>query len=156
MSQNIWPTLTVTHKFNRPVLALLLENPTTGKVIVGAAILHVMLVAVGLPSWQCPVRHGLGIPCPGCGLSRAITALFYGDWEKSWHYHAFAPLFVLAFAIIAVVTFLPAPQREAVTHWIDWVEQYSALTTILLATFVFYWLARLLFFREAFINLIMG
>jgi len=139
-----------------PTLALLLERRTTGVVIVGAAILHTLLVSLGLPSWQCPVRNGLGIPCPGCGLSRATAALLHGDWQTSVTYHAFAPLFLVAFGLIAVVTVLPSSQRQAAISWVARMERRTGITGILLILLVVYWLARFLVYRAAFLNLITG
>lgn len=146
----------ISRDLHNPVIASLLENRTTGVIIVGGAVLHGALVVLGLPSWQCPIRHGLGIPCPGCGLSRAMAALLHGDWRTSFTYHAFAPLFLAAFVLMAVVTVLPSPQRQAAINRIGLVERRTKITTVLLIVFVLYWLARLVFYREAFINLIMG
>ncbi len=141
---------------NRAVLAPMIENRTTGVAIMGAAILHGLLMFLGLPSWQCPIRDGLGLPCPGCGLSRATAALFHGDWRTSLNYHAFAPLFLVAFLVIAGATFLPSSPRHRLIEWISWIECRTGITAILLIIFVLYWLARLVVLRGAFINLIMG
>ena len=139
-----------------PILAPLLESRPTSLAIVGAAFLHTGLATLGLPGWPCPVRHGLGIPCPGCGLSRAITALLQGDWETSLALHAFAPFFLLTLVIMTGVILLPSPQRTWLIDQIKTIEHCTGITAILLLGLVFYWLTRLLFFREAFFNLIMG
>lgn len=31
----------------------------------------------------CPIRHFTGIPCAGCGMSRALGCLLRGDWSGS-------------------------------------------------------------------------
>jgi len=144
------------HNLSEPVLALLLEKRTTGLIIVGAAVVHTVLVTLGLPSWQCPIRTTLGVPCPGCGLSRATDALLHGDWRTSLTYHAFAPLFIAAFTLIAVVTLLPSAKNRLVVDWIGQMERRTKISAVLLITFMAYWLIRMLFFREAFFNLIMG
>jgi len=141
---------------HKPVFASLLESRTTGLIIVGGALLHTVLAMLGLPSWQCPVRYGLGIPCPGCGLSRATTTLFEGDWRTSFTFHAFAPFFLASFLLIAVITVLPSKRREAAVSWVDRAERQTGVVAIFLTLFMVYWLIRLLFFRGAFINLIMG
>ncbi|MBO5307497.1 MAG: DUF2752 domain-containing protein [Lentisphaeria bacterium] len=35
----------------------------------------------------CLVRLFSGLPCPGCGLTRAGLALLRGDWRSSFYYH---------------------------------------------------------------------
>jgi len=156
MAQHSFSVAPAGHNLSEPVLALLLEKRTTGLVIVGAAIVHIMLVTLGLPSWQCPIRTTLGVPCPGCGLSRATVALLHGDWRTSLTYHAFAPLFLAAFLLIAVVMLLPLAKNRLAVDWIKRVESRTKITTIFLILFMVYWLIRLFFYREAFFNLILG
>ena len=156
MTQHSFSVAPAGHNLSEPVLAVLLEKRTTGLIIVGAAVVHTVLVMLGLPSWQCPIRTTLGVPCPGCGLSRATDALLQGDWRTSLTYHAFAPLFLAAFLLIAVVTVLPVAKNRLVVEWIGWAERRTKISAVLLILFMVYWLIRLLFFREAFFNLIMG
>ena len=94
---------------NTPILSQILESRTTGALIVGAAIAHGGLALMGLPSWTCPVRHTLGIPCPGCGLSRAMGALMHGDIETALTFHAFAPVFLISLILIGAMLVLPPP-----------------------------------------------
>ncbi len=35
----------------------------------------------------CPLVAFCGIPCPGCGLSRAAFCLLTGRWQQAWQYH---------------------------------------------------------------------
>lgn len=59
----------------------------------GAAALAVLLDAP-----LCPSAALLGIPCPGCGLTRATLALLHGDVGAAFHFHplvfVLSPLFV--------------------------------------------------------------
>jgi hypothetical protein len=60
-------------------------------------LLHVVLAAsplvaallVELP--LCPTAAMFGIPCPGCGLTRATLAAFHGHFADAFHLH---PLFL--------------------------------------------------------------
>lgn len=124
--------------------------------ITGAVGLQAGLVSLGLPGWQCPFLHILGLPCPGCGLSRAIVTLLQGDWRSSLELHAFAPIFVIALVLIAGITLLPQKQRVWVMGQLEMVERRTGITAIMLIGLVFYWLVRLLLFPEAFINLVKG
>src|SRR5512139_2582425 len=48
------------------------------------------LVVAGIV--PCPSRALLGIPCPGCGLTRATLALLRGDVAASLALHPLAPV----------------------------------------------------------------
>jgi hypothetical protein len=39
-----------------------------------------------LPS-VCPFYNLTGLPCPGCGLTRAFVCLGHGQWRDSLHWH---------------------------------------------------------------------
>ncbi|HET8674323.1 MAG TPA: DUF2752 domain-containing protein [Blastocatellia bacterium] len=137
-----------------PVFAPLIESRVKAIIISGAVAIQCGLTALGVGGWQCPVLAVLGVPCPGCGLSRAVTALARGDWPASLNLHAFAPLFVIAFALIGAAALLPGRQRRSLLTKIEAAERRTGLTAILLIAFMIYWLLRLLLFPEAFIRLI--
>jgi hypothetical protein len=40
----------------------------------------------------CPSAALLGIPCPGCGLTRATLALFHGDFAAALRFHPLVPV----------------------------------------------------------------
>lgn len=54
--------------------------------------------AVLLDAPLCPSAALFGIPCPGCGLTRATLALLHGDLAGAFHFHplvfVLSPLFV--------------------------------------------------------------
>lgn len=49
-------------------------------------ITGIIVIAV-LFFYQCPFRAILGIPCPGCGMTRALVCLLHGDLKSSLYYH---------------------------------------------------------------------
>lgn len=144
------------NRLNDPILAPILQNRPLTVIITSSALLHGGLAILGWPSWQCPLRYQLGIPCPGCGLSRAIATLLHGDWKTSLTFHAFAPLFLIALILIASMVILPTPQRQRIIQHVSAIEQKTGITAFLLIALISYWFIRLLFFREAFFELIMG
>ena len=124
--------------------------------IVGAAAAHGVAALAGVSLWDCPVRQTLGIPCPGCGLSRATGALLHGDWQTSLTYHAFAPLLLLSLVVMGVISVLPSAWRQQAIAGVNWLETRTGLVAIGLVGLMVYWAVRLLVYREAFILLVVG
>jgi hypothetical protein len=52
-----------------------------------AASAAVLSVAIWSEFPLCPLAGSLGIPCPGCGLTRATLALLHGDVRGALHFH---------------------------------------------------------------------
>lgn len=63
----------------------------------------------GIP--VCLFRYLTGLPCPGCGLTRAFSSLLHGRVQAAFAYHPFAFLLLPLFAIMAAYNFLPAGAR---------------------------------------------
>lgn len=64
----------------------------------------------------CPWALLLGIPCPGCGLSRAASLLLHGEWERALLLHPLSPLLVplvLAAALRAGLVHVRGPVPPA-------------------------------------------
>lgn len=133
-----------------PILAPLLQNRSLCRAVTGAAAVHLTLVSLSLPSWPCPIRHGLGIPCPGCGLTRAIKSLATGHWQQAFLLHAFAPLALAVIALMVYVSFAPTRHRHWIVRRCGQMEHKTGISAFFLVLFMVYWLIRLLLFREAF------
>src|ERR1700730_16685040 len=126
-----------------PVLSPVLSDRTFMLAISGAVFLQLGLTSLKFPGWQCPVLHLFGIPCPGCGLTRATVLLFQGGWKQSITFHAFAPLFVLSLLLVGGACILPeTPRQRIVTVAESWVRR-TGITSLLLIGLILYWLARL-------------
>lgn len=50
----------------------------------------------------CLIRGVIGVPCPSCGMSRAITEVINGDIIKAFKFH---PLFWLPFVVMFFLIF---------------------------------------------------
>lgn len=77
----------------------------------------------------CPSVVVTGLPCPGCGLTRAMLAIFRGDFKAAWHLHPFAYL-ILAYA--GVFLFRRYIQQKKNPHFL------THLKVILAAMVLFY------------------
>ena len=137
-------------------LATLLRDRRFGLVLIGALCLHVILSSLNLPAWECPFFRLTGVPCPGCGLTRACTALLRGEVQTAFKFHAFAPVFILLIAMLLASTMLPRTWTESFINKTEILERRTGLTIIILSGLILYWLARLLLFPSAFAQLIRG
>ena len=60
------------------------------KILLGFGLLAYFTAAfyimkrTGIP---CVFRHFLGIPCPGCGMTRAMYSLVSLDFQAAWQYN---------------------------------------------------------------------
>lgn len=142
--------------FSIPLIANLLEQRQLSLAILGAVGLQAGLTMAGLPGWPCLFRHSLGIPCPGCGLSRAMVALLQGEWDTAFSFHAFAPLVLVVILLVAAATLISDRPRRRLTESIARLERRSGLGALIIAGMLLYWLGRLLFFYDTYLPLIMN
>jgi hypothetical protein len=126
-----------------PVLAPILGNRGIALILAGAAVLQVGLTFLGLPGWRCPIKALLGIPCPGCGLSRAMAQLIHGEWQAAILTHAFAPVFLAGFVLMVIITLVPKNFFRAIVYRIAVVERITGLVGFVLVGMIIYWLIRL-------------
>jgi hypothetical protein len=62
--------------------------------LVGLAGFRAWVPSGGAESSICLFRRATGIPCPGCGMTRAVAHLAKGEWREAAADHPFS--FVLA------------------------------------------------------------
>jgi len=127
----------------RPILSRLLDRRSTGVAIVAMALAQVVLTLLSLPGWTCPILFMTGHPCPGCGLSRATSALLRGDLHSMWHLHAFAPLLVVTVGLSAISALVSGARRRRLLERLASFERRTGLTSLLLVGLLAYWLVRL-------------
>jgi hypothetical protein len=72
--------------------------------LAGLLLLHAWVPAPGIRSSVCLLRRLTGIPCPGCGMTRALAHLAKGEWAAAAADH------LLAFPLAA----------EIVLAWLAW------------------------------------
>jgi len=71
--------------------------------------LLVALVAIGgyaglayILDIGCTFKRFLGIPCPGCGMTRAFLAFFKGDIAQAFFFHPLFPLVPLLILVVSI------------------------------------------------------
>jgi uncharacterized protein DUF2752 len=137
-------------------IATLLRDRRFGLLLTGALSLNVAAIVLHLPGWECAFFRATGVPCPGCGLTRACLLLLKGQLRTSIKFHAFAPIFVVLIAMLIVCTLLPRTATESFINKAETVERQTGVTILILGGLILYWLARLLLFPTAFAQLIRG
>jgi hypothetical protein len=67
--------------------------------LAGLAVLHVWTPAEHGGFILCPLRLFAGLPCPGCGMTRAFAHLAKGEWAAAWRDHPLAPFLAAELAL---------------------------------------------------------
>ncbi len=70
------------------------------------AILTVFILILVTTGIGCPIRAVTGIPCPGCGITRALLAAMRLQWRSAFSLH---PLFPLALPFLFCAVHANAP-----------------------------------------------
>jgi hypothetical protein len=63
------------------------------------AVLHAWVPPEGGSFIWCPLRRFSGLPCPGCGMTRAFAHLAKGEWSAAIRDHPLAPLLAVELAL---------------------------------------------------------
>jgi hypothetical protein len=108
-----------------------------------AALFFVLsaLIVAGLP-WRCAFRQVTGLPCPTCGMTRAIRLALQGDFRAATQMH---PLwFVVVPACVALGIAEMAGYRRS-GRWGTVIERRAVLWVVgaIALALVVVWIARL-------------
>jgi Protein of unknown function (DUF2752) len=91
----------------------------------------------------CPFRAVTGLPCPGCGMTRAFCSIGHGELYQAFGYNALAP-FVFAAALLlwahALATLLKLERPRAA---LERLRPTQRATRLMLAVTILWWVARL-------------
>jgi hypothetical protein len=94
---------------------------------------------------MCLSRGLLGIPCPGCGLTRSFVAFSLGDIQSAFHFNAMGP-------VLYIICLMQIPYRVAEyfqigrssTVWSRAKARFDLVTWFVLAGLVVQWVVRIL------------
>lgn len=94
----------------------------------------------GRPSMECKFRSIIGLPCPGCGGTRAFMYFFKGDMLSSFIYHPVVIYSFLAYILFMVIFFV----RKNITKNIAKKPvRYEIFLYILVAVIFIQWFIKL-------------
>lgn len=82
-----------------------------GKWLLAAVITAALIIWIFGDSWlkvmpECAFESVTGLYCPGCGGTRAVTALFQGHFIKSLIYHPAVPYTFIVYCVFMIRMFL--------------------------------------------------
>lgn len=84
-------------KISREKIKRIVEERNKRNALLIIAGIIVLMYLLSLP---CPILYVTGIPCPGCGMTRAFVHLVQLDFVEAFHYHPlcfFLPFFAGVF-----------------------------------------------------------
>jgi len=140
-------------RVEQPLASLLRSRPASGSILVVGMICAGLTIS-GLPGWECPLYETIAIPCPGCGLSRALGCLIAGDVLEAVHYHLYVLALPPLFILLILGTMLPGRAHKVFVDSVARFECRTKVSVFALVGIVVYWLVRLLLFRKSFVLLL--
>lgn len=81
----------------------------------------------------CLCKGVTGIPCPGCGMTRASTELLHGDFRGAWEMHPLIFYIIIAIPLGLFFKFVTKNQKH-----------FNILTIITIIIFLVTWLVRMI------------
>ena len=140
----------------QPILGPVLKRRWACLGLLGIGGVQVALAMLHLPGWPCPLRMATGIPCPGCGMSRAVGELCRGHMRAAMELHALAPLVPATVSLLLVGAMLPATARARFATRIEQLEVKSRLVPLLLGLLLIYYVWRLMYRPDEVARIVAG
>lgn len=66
----------------------------------------------------CALHRTTGLPCPGCGLTRAFISVSRGDFDVALGLNPFVTVLYPLFVALAVLAVAPAGMRQRLERWV--------------------------------------
>lgn len=120
------------------IFAPVLRERSISLGLIGLGVVLVGANALGYHLWRCTFHDATGLPCPGCGVTRGMTALLRGRWHDAVHWHPFTPLIAFATLMLAVSALLTKAARTRLANIVETFERCTGFTLIAIFSLVAY------------------
>jgi len=126
-----------------PWLTTLVRDRWLCRILAAFPLPLVMLPLLGWSWWPCPFHRLTGLPCPGCGMTRAAVALVRGNLTEAMGWHPFILFTALIWLTLAAGAVLPETSRTSLVSRLGVIERWR-LSGLLLAAFLGFGLGRMI------------
>lgn len=127
----------------RPWFSLLLGHSLLCRGLVASIAVLGLASLLGLPLFPCFFALHTGLPCPGCGMTRAISALLQGQWQTALRLHPLAPAWLLLGGLMTLCAITPARSRQRIVRAVHTVERRTLFATLIVTATLVYGLLRI-------------
>jgi len=116
------------------------------------AALAFFVASFFLPTWSfgvdlCPLHSVTGLPCPGCGVTRGLSAISQGHFELGAGANPTVFLLWPALVLMALAGVLPQKRVDALEARLDHLEPwFSRITRVLIGAFFGFGVIRFFYF----------
>jgi len=127
----------------QPLFGELLRHRAVATFLAILALIQIATAAMRRTLAPCPFAAVTGLPCPGCGLTRATVYFTRGHWHQAFTQHLFAPVVVLVLALLCAAAISPRRQRDTLCNAVESFERRTGIVYVLVALMFAYWAIRL-------------
>ena len=125
-----------------PVLASLLADRRLALLVFGIGAIQALLTSLGCWSWPCPMHAIIGLPCPGCGLSRGLVSLLAGQWQTALQHHLFSPLLLIVLTLLGISSLLPTAAHSKFVCLVKAAEKRTGISFFVISGMFVVWVLR--------------
>ena len=91
----------------------------------------------------CPFRAVTGYPCPGCGMTRAFSAIAHGELWRAVIYNPLSPLLFLALLLVWAYAVATVLNLQGVTTALARLRPSNNASRLMLFVLLAWWIIRL-------------
>ena len=128
-----------------PVIAPIMRDRPIALILAVIPLVFTGLEMADVFHWICPFHAITNLPCPGCGMTRAVMSLARFEWSDAVAMHPLSPFLILGWFAWVIISILPSKTHLIAIAKIESLERKSGVAYLFLALFISFGLVRLLF-----------